>query len=87
MCGCMQMQEMINQDGYQHPVQSQPVPLTNEFPSGSGQKCVNCGFSLRTEFKFCPSCGKSLQTAKCPSCEQIVDPTWSACAYCGSPLG
>jgi len=41
----------------------------------------------RTEFEHCRHCGTSLKTLKCDACGQKVDASWSACAYCGSPLG
>jgi predicted amidophosphoribosyltransferase len=79
MCGCMLMHGMMNHEEHQHSVQS--------VPAASGQKCSHCGFPLGEGYSFCPNCGMSLKTLKCNACGQKVDPSWSARAYCGSPLG
>ncbi len=88
MCGCMLMHATMNHEGQQPATQSTSVPKANMMPStASEQRCAHCGFPLQQGFAFCPSCGMSLKTASCPACGQKVDPSWSACAYCGSPLG
>jgi len=87
MCGCMLMHATMNHQDHQPANQSASVPAANAMPAASGQRCVHCGFPLQQGFAFCPNCGMSLRTAECPACGQKVDPTWSSCAYCGSPLG
>jgi len=79
MCGCMLMHAMMDHENHQH--SSEAMPAT------SGKKCSHCGFSIGQGYAFCPNCGMSLKAANCPACGQKVDPTWSACAFCGSPLG
>ena len=86
MCGCMLMHAMMNHEEHQHTSPSAPVSAGNLVSAGSGQPCSHCGFHLQQGFAFCPKCGMSLKTTECPACGQKVDPTWSACAYCGSPL-
>ncbi len=87
MCGCMPMHEMMDHQGHQTGSQSSNVPTSNAMPGFNGRQCRHCGFPLGQGFAFCPNCGMSLRTAKCPACGQQVDPAWSSCAYCGSPLG
>ena len=87
MCGCMLMHAAMGHDGHQTSTQSAPAPQANVIPAASGQKCVHCGFPLGQGFAFCPNCGMNLKTAECSACGQKVDSNWSACAYCGSPLG
>jgi len=85
MCGCMLMHAATSHQGHQ-PV-TQPEPGANTISAPGGGRCAHCGFPLQAGFAFCPGCGMSLRTAECPACGQKVEPDWSACAYCGSPLG
>ncbi len=71
----------------QHSSQLISSPAMSAMPAANGQKCSHCDFPLGQGFAFCPNCGMSLKTAECSACGQKVDPAWSACAYCGSPLG
>jgi hypothetical protein len=87
MCGCMLMHAMMNHDEHLHPSQAASAPATSAVPATNGQKCSHCDFPLGQGFAFCPNCGMSLKTAGCSACGQKVDPAWSACAYCGHPLG
>jgi predicted amidophosphoribosyltransferase len=85
MCGCMSMHATMNDEGHQSPAhQSGMRPVT---PTVSTRPCAHCSFPLEAGYAFCPNCGMSLQTAKCPACGQKIEPSWSNCAYCGSPLG
>ena len=86
MCGCMLMHAAMEYEGHQagQPMAAAPV---NVGGAASGQPCAHCGFPLQQGFAFCPGCGASLKAIECPACGQKVDPAWSACAYCGSPLG
>jgi hypothetical protein len=87
MCGCMLMHAMMNHEEHQHSSQAASAPATSAIPATNGQKCSHCDFPLGQGFAFCPNCGMSLKTAECSACGQKVDPVWSACAYCGHPLG
>jgi len=87
MCGCMLIHAMMDHENHQHSSEAVPALNTNVVPATSRKKCSHCGFPLGQGFAFCPNCGMSLKTVNCPACGQKVDPAWSACAYCGSPLG
>ncbi len=80
MCGCMLIHATMNHEGYRHPASQRSMPV----PAAT---CAHCGFPLQEGFVFCPGCGMSLRTEKCPACGQKVDLSWATCAYCGSPLG
>ena len=85
MCGCMLMHAAMDHEEHQHAAQSRTGPVT----AGSAiseRQCAHCGIPLQQGYVFCPGCGMSLRTAECSACGQKVDPHWSACAYCGSPL-
>lgn len=87
MCGCMLMHSMMNHEEHQHSSESKNAPNSNQIPAAAnGAVCPHCGFSLGQGFAFCPNCGMSLKTVNCSACGQKVDPAWSTCAYCGSPL-
>ena len=87
MCGCMLMHATMNHEEHQHSSQAASAPATSAIPATNGQKCSYCDFPLGQGFAFCPNCGMSLKTTACSACGQKVDPAWSACAYCGHPLG
>ena len=87
MCGCMFMHAMMNHEEHQHSSPVASAPAMSTMPAANGQKCAHCDFPQGQGFAFCPNCGMSLKTVVCSACGQKVDPTWSACAYCGSPLG
>jgi len=87
MCGCMLMHATMDHQEHHSVAQSASDPGVNSISASSGQRCAHCGFPLQQNFAFCPGCGMSLKTAECPACGQKVDPSWRACAFCGSQLG
>jgi len=87
MCGCMLMHAAMDHGEHQSSAQPTSAPQASAMPAANGQRCVHCSFPLGQGFAFCPNCGMSLKTSECSACGQKVDPNWSACAYCGSPLG
>lgn len=87
MFGCMLMHATMNHEEHQHASHSVSAPAMSAMPTANGKKCSHCDFPLGQGFAFCPNCGMNLETMKCDACGQKVDPAWSACAYCGSPLG
>lgn len=44
--------------------------------------CPSCGQDVASNFKFCPNCGRSVQTS-CPACDKPVESSWKACPHCG----
>lgn len=47
-------------------------------------KCGTADFSTGAEM-FCAECGASY-SCECESCEEVIDPEWNFCRYCGHPL-
>jgi hypothetical protein len=87
MCGCMPTHAAMDHGrGDPQPVQQTQAAPVALAPNTARRNCAHCGFPLQDSFAFCPSCGVNLRTAKCPACGQKVDPSWSSCAYCDSPL-
>ncbi len=85
MFGCMLMHATMDHEGHQPVPQSRPASATTKVTSEL--QCTHCSFPLQQGYAFCPGCGTCLLSAACPACGQKVDPSWKACAYCGSPLG
>ncbi len=57
-------------------------------PPDPGLMCLFCGATLpagRT-VNFCPSCGQSQTTPRCPQCQTEVELGWRHCINCGSAL-
>jgi hypothetical protein len=50
--------------------------------------CLYCGATLPTgrTVNFCPSCGQSQTTPRCPQCQTEVELGWRHCIGCGAPL-
>ena len=51
-------------------------------------KCPNCGAEVKEGTKFCPDCGKKIETEnlKCPKCGAEVKPGAKFCPECGEKL-
>jgi predicted RNA-binding Zn-ribbon protein involved in translation (DUF1610 family) len=51
--------------------------------------CVYCGGALPAgrPVNFCPHCGQSQTTLRCPACQSEVEYGWRHCVNCGAPLG
>ncbi len=49
------------------------------------EKCPSCGVSVKEGAKFCPDCGKPMQTL-CPKCGAPVKEGSKFCAECGTSL-
>lgn len=47
--------------------------------------CPKCGFLARRRYAFCPQCSTPLNRV-CGTCSRSLEPGWSACAYCGTPV-
>jgi len=48
--------------------------------------CPACGQTAASHFKFCPNCGKSLESI-CPGCGKPAESAWKTCPYCGQKFG
>ena len=47
-------------------------------------KCANCGQSVQSDWRVCPSCGEKLpQVRTCSQCGQALDGKWKICPFCG----
>ncbi len=53
---------------------------------GEKLTCPHCSEPIVKDAKFCPSCGKSLQSAKCPNCGAANDSGSTFCKECGKKL-
>ncbi len=53
-----------------------------------GLMCLFCGGTLPTgrTVNFCPSCGQSQTTPRCPQCQTEVELGWRHCVNCGAAL-
>ncbi len=53
----------------------------------SGRSCVYCEQALPSGrvVKFCPACGRDLQSVPCPSCGADLEAGWRYCIDCGDP--
>lgn len=52
-------------------------------------RCLYCGGALPAgrPVNFCPHCGQSQRTLRCPACQSEVEYGWRHCVSCGAPLG
>ena len=87
MCGCMLMHAAMDHEGHQ--ASTQPAVCTTAQRHVCLQRTAMRSLWLPswTGFCFLSELRHEFETAECPACGQKVDLTWSACAYCGSPLG
>ena len=58
--------------------------------SGTGEeaksKCFFCSTPVAKDAKFCPSCGKSLESSKCPNCNSVNPLGSKFCKNCGEKI-
>ena len=61
----------------------EPVPSPEP-----GLMCLFCGGTLPSgrTVNFCPSCGQSQITPRCPQCQTEVELGWRHCVNCGAAL-
>ena len=71
--------------GYREPCGHNP-PAYNVPPAPAvGQEpCPQCTRPVQAGFKFCPSCGASLEPAACKGCGAKLPPTAAFCPGCGA---
>ncbi|HSB53358.1 MAG TPA: zinc ribbon domain-containing protein [Gemmatimonadales bacterium] len=55
----------------------------------AGLMCLFCGGALPADrpVNFCPHCGQSQTTLRCPACQAEIELGWRHCAGCGAPVG
>jgi len=55
----------------------------------AGLMCLYCGGTLPVgrPVNFCPHCGQSQTTLRCPACQAEIELGWRHCAGCGAPVG
>lgn len=55
----------------------------------AGLMCLFCGGTLPANrpVNFCPHCGQSQTTLRCPACQAEIEVGWRHCAGCGAPVG
>ena len=72
--------------------------LFDELPGGRGRArshaadaagvmCLYCGGTLPggRSVNFCPHCGQSQTTLRCPACQAEIELGWRHCVGCGAP--
>jgi hypothetical protein len=54
----------------------------------AGLMCLFCGGTLPANrpVHFCPHCGQSQTTLRCPACQAEIEVGWRHCAGCGAPV-
>ncbi|HOS80811.1 MAG TPA: protein kinase [Anaerolineae bacterium] len=64
-----------------------PRPPTVGRGSSPGITCPQCGAFVRLGARFCPQCGKTMDTShRCPTCATPYRPGARFCAKCGATL-
>lgn len=66
-----------------------PAPPPASAPAAEpGLMCLYCGGSLPAgkTVNFCPNCGQSQTTPRCPQCHTEVELGWRHCINCGGTL-
>ena len=48
-------------------------------------ECANCGYPVEADYVVCPNCHQRLKNL-CPNCHHALDPNWSICPYCATPV-
>ncbi|MGH7630971.1 MAG: zinc ribbon domain-containing protein [Gemmatimonadales bacterium] len=63
-------------------------PAQSRAEPAPGLMCLFCGATLPSgrTVNFCPSCGQSQTTPRCPQCQTEVELGWRHCVNCGAAL-
>ena len=48
-------------------------------------ECANCGYPVEDDYILCPNCHSRLKSM-CPTCHRALDPSWTVCPYCATPM-
>lgn len=49
-------------------------------------ECGKCGYPVENDYAICPNCHQQLKNI-CSRCERTLDPSWTVCPYCTTPVG
>ena len=49
-------------------------------------ECATCGYPVEADYVVCPNCHQRLKNV-CSHCEKALDPAWTVCPYCATPVG
>ena len=49
-------------------------------------ECANRGYPVESDFVLCPNCHQRLKNL-CVTCNHALDPAWTVCPYCATPVG
>ena len=49
-------------------------------------ECANCGYPVQDDYVLCPNCHQRLKNM-CRTCHHALDPSWTVCPYCATPVG
>ena len=49
-------------------------------------ECATCGYPVESDYVVCPNCHSRLKNL-CPSCHRALEPSWTVCPYCATPVG
>ena len=68
-----------------------PPPIAAAGPAAEPDHCAYCGGTLPTlpagrRVLFCPHCGQSRGTTRCPECRSEVELGWRHCVACGAAV-
>ena len=55
-------------------------------PKGENTSCFYCGAQVAKDARFCPSCGKSLESPTCAKCHTVNPLGTKFCSNCGEKL-
>lgn len=48
-------------------------------------ECAACGYPVEDDYILCPNCHSRLKNM-CPACHRALDPSWTVCPYCATPM-
>lgn len=48
-------------------------------------ECAHCGYPVEADYVLCPNCHTQLKNL-CPTCHHALDPRWTVCPYCATPV-
>lgn len=49
-------------------------------------ECATCGYPVDVNYVICPNCHTQLKNL-CSHCERALEPAWTICPFCATPVG